>query len=712
MAAPQRTRRAGVAPDRVLIGCVVVIAIATAVVHAVAAQPDLSWMWGTHFYGFYPRWVLIVATGILAAVVLATAFRRKQLSDVITNALTPALAGKRMFAFAAACVVAGTSLFWFARISHTYLGDGNIIVEEIDTSQQLLEREPLSSLLQYAVYRTTKSWFYDSNRSIELNAHDALAPGSVLAGFFFLIVAWLLANELARLVKVDQDRYTRVIGALLWLTIAAQGYVQLFFGYVENYSFYAVGVVTYLWLAMRYLRGAAPLLYPTLALILCFALHLSSLVLGASFVVLAIHALARRDSRSRALRDLGVATAIAFAVVLVFARVREGYNPVNTLLAMVRTAFAHESNRGYMFSGQHYRDFFNEQLLIGPLGMFLFLPATVAALLAKNVRRGPVAWFVLVAGLGYLIACWLIGDSNLGYARDWDLLSHSGLVFTTASLALLLLPRVRPAVVVAALVCAAATSLYHTAPWITLNADSSRSLARLETLPLGLGRTEVVMSTYYRQRGDTESQRLWLQRALATNPANVNAIYLLGALDLRTGRYEDAVVSLGQAVRIRPDKVMFRTALVQALTALNRLQEAIPHLEMLARTDPNSLSVQLTLGEALQGAGRIAEGQRAFEQAERLCRPIVASKPGDARITVAYGFILLRLGRLDEAERQLAKAIALDPGIADAHCFLGYVMRDQGRPEQARKEFETCLALNPAFGGRFEIEEWLSRHRR
>ncbi|HXV12935.1 MAG TPA: tetratricopeptide repeat protein [Candidatus Krumholzibacteria bacterium] len=704
-------RRAGVGADRILIGCVVVIAIATAVLHAVGARPNLSWMWGVHFYVFYPLWVLVVATAALAAVVLTTIVRPKALADAVTNALRPALEGRLHLAFAAACIVAGALLFWFARISHTYLGDGNIIVEEIDTSRQLLEREPLSSLLQYAVYRTTKSWFHDPNRSIELNAQDALAPGSVLAGFFFLMVAWFLASELARLVKTDEDRHTRVITALVWLTVVAQGYVQLFFGYIENYSFYAVGVVAYLWLALRHLRGAAPLLFPALALILCFALHLSSLVLGASFVVLAACALAHRESRLRALRDLGVAIAICFAVVFAFSRVREGYNPLMTLLGMVKTAFAHESSRAYMFSSQHYRDFFNEQLLIGPLGMFLFLPAAAAAVRAKDARRHPAAWFVLVAGLGFLVACWLIGDSNLGYARDWDLLSHSGLVFTTASLVLLLLPRVRHTVVVSALVCAAATSLYHTTPWIAVNADEPRSVARLQTLPLGLGRTEVVVSTYYRQRGDTENQRVWLQRALVTNPNNVNAIYLLGALDLKSGRYEDAVVSLEQAVRMRPDKVMFRTALVQALSALNRLQEAIPHLEMLARNEGNSLLVQITLGEALRGTGRIAEAQRAFEQAERLCRPIVDANPGDPRITVAHGFTLMRLGRLDEAERQLTRAIALDPNLADAHCFLGYVMRDQGRPREATQEFDTCLALNPAFGGRLEIEEWLSHNR-
>ncbi len=698
-------------PNRVFQITVVAVAAMVAIVHVVSARPSHVWMWGAHMYAFYPGWVLVAATCVLAVVALVTTLRAPAVAGAVTNVLVATTTGRRFVVFASTCVLAGTALFWFARTTHTYLGDGNIIVEEIDRSRRLLEREPLSSLLQYAVYGTTKWWFFDPSRSIELNAQDALAPGSVAAGAFFLVMAWLVALELARMSKPDAGRHVCVITVLLWIVVVAQGYMQLFFGYVENYSFYAVGVLAYLWLTLRYLRAAAPLLLPALALVLCFSLHLSSLVLGASFGVLAVFALVRRETRRRALRDLAIALAVGVGVAFVFARVSEGYNPLATLLSMVQTAFASESNRGYMFSSAHYRDFTNEQILIGPLGMFLFLPAAAAALLTPGARRQPVTWFFLVAGMGFLAACWLIGDSNLGYARDWDLLSHSAIVFTTASLAFLL-PRTRHAIVVAALVCAAVASMYHTAPWIGVNADAERSLARLQTLPLGLGRTEVVVSTYYRHRGDAANERMWLQRAIQRNPVNVNAIYLLGDLELDSGRYQEAVPMLEEAVRMRPDKLAFRISLVKALTALNRLPDAIPHLEVLARSNPQDVMVHVTLGEALRKAGRVTESREAFGNAERLYRPFAEMNTDNAQVSTLYGLMLLRIGRLDDAQRYLEKAIALEPRSADAYCFLGYVLRDLGEASAARNRFLTCLTINPGFADRGEIEAWLSQSRR
>ena len=272
-------------------------------VHVLAARPSLSWLWGAHFYAFFPPVLLYGATLLLATSMLIIVLREERTAARMTSFLARTLSGRRLLVMASVAVVAGTALFWVARICHSYLGDGNTIVQEIDTKHELLEREPLTSLLQYLVYGIAKPWFFAPDRSIEDVAFDAVAVGSVGAGLMFLVAAWLLADELVRLRPVQSaDEERRPFTALVWLILVAQGYVQLFFGYVENYSFYAVGVVVYLWLCLRCLRGACPLLFPALALFLCFALHLSSIVLGASFLAIAVPALSRRDRRRAAIR--------------------------------------------------------------------------------------------------------------------------------------------------------------------------------------------------------------------------------------------------------------------------------------------------------------------------------------------------------------------------------------------------------------------------
>lgn len=692
--------------DTSIVTVMVLLTAAMIAVHVISSRPPRLWMWGAHFYSFFPTWVLAVATIALSGLVFVALFRRDALVNLLNKGSTWLLHGRRFTAVAIAAVALGTALFWFCRISHTYLGDGNIIVEEIDHKREILEREPLTSVLQYAVYKTTKSWFDAPDRPIEFIARDALAPGSVASGFLFLIIAWQLAAEIARLRKTRDAHELVLITALLWLVLLLQGYIQLFFGYIENYTFYAVGIALYLWLALRTLRGASPLILPALALIICFALHLSSLVLGLSFVVLALSQLLSAERRRGALRDIGLAAAAVTAVGLLFMTLREGYNPFKTLLSMVRTAFVHTNLPGYMWSKMHFRDFFNEQILIGPLGMFLFLLAAVIAL--PKGERHATAWFVLIAGGGYLAACWMIGDSNLGYARDWDLLSHSGMIFTVGGLALLFRQRMRHATVVAALVCAIGVSAYHTIPWIAVNANEDRSFARLQTLPLGMGRTEVVTSTWFRQRGETDKQRYWLQQAIVRNPGNVNALYLLGALDYKLGRFNEAIPTLEKAVQIRPSKLEFRALLAQSYYAVNRLQDAIPHLEIAAKGDPRNVTTLMTLGESYAVLGRSAEALAVFQRVEVLLQPMIARKPNDAQLNMFYGFALYRCNRFEEAIGFLQKAVALDPNSKEGHCFLGYALRGAGRSEEAEIQFRTCVAVNPAFPGRGEIEAWLA----
>ena len=224
------------------------------------------------------------------------------------------------------------------------------------------------------------------------------------------------------------------------------------------------------------------------------------------------------------------------------------------LIGMLKTAFAADNNPGYI-SGVHVRDFFNEQLLIGPLGMFLFVAAAAIAPGVRGNRRA-TALFFLLAGLGFLVACWLIGDSNLGYARDWDLLSHSGIVFTAGALALFFLKPLRRETVAAAMACAIAVSAYHTVPWIATNADGTQH-ARLKTLPSGWDEPK-----WWYRRGTASvatqrtsaigSSKRWKKIRTTSMP-----LYLLGALDFDGGPLPGCgnVIASGPAPSPHPDHV-------------------------------------------------------------------------------------------------------------------------------------------------------------
>ncbi len=63
--------------------------------------------------------------------------------------------------------------------------------------------------------------------------------------------------------------------------------MELFFGYIENYSLMTLGVLVYAYLAVLYLRGKTALVWPATALAVTHAFHPSTIVLTPSLLYLA-----------------------------------------------------------------------------------------------------------------------------------------------------------------------------------------------------------------------------------------------------------------------------------------------------------------------------------------------------------------------------------------------------------------------------------------
>jgi Flp pilus assembly protein TadD len=63
----------------------------------------------------------------------------------------------------------------------------------------------------------------------------------------------------------------------------------------------------------------------------------------------------------------------------------------------------------------------------------------------------------------------------------------------------------------------------------------------MKTLPLGMGRTEVVVANWYRERGRLDEAADWFRRAPAVNPANARAYAFLAMLLTREGRHEESL---------------------------------------------------------------------------------------------------------------------------------------------------------------------------
>lgn len=574
-------------------------AAAVLTVQILALRPAGGAFWGADAWAFLPSagiWI----TGLLVAAAAAAVIRREPARSPAGQLPHPAL----LLAVAAL-------LLWMFRIRHVLLGDGVPLTTFLPTDHAIHPREPLAMALQHVFFDLLHGVFAGAGSTTGV-VQDCVAVGSVLAGLGFLALAPRLAAEIVRAFPAVAPEDERTLTLLVAVLLCAQGYLQVFFGYVENYAFPMLVAELYLLGALRFLRGASSIVLPLAAAACAVALSYSALVLGPSVIVLVVMGLRDRARAPRVARDLLLVLA-ASGAVLAAVQIGLRYPALVRIREMLASGRA---TSDYLFSSVHLRDFLNEHLLIGPCGLLLFVPVVLA--FRWRGTRVPAVPFLLVAGGSAALACALAPDLPLGYARDWDLYTPVGVVLTASAVALLLAgvaaPRLRRDVIVVL----AAVSAFHTIGWVALNHSERRSLARFETLPLGGGRTETTVAWWYAMHGDHVQARSWLRQAFLADPSNSRALDLYGRIAFEDRDWRQALRTYLVAVTLRPDKSDFRSQLATAVDAVGGPAVAMGMLDSMLASYPDQGGLWFERAMLLRAQGRVAAADSARSRAVAL----------------------------------------------------------------------------------------------
>ncbi len=329
--------------------------------------------------------------------------------------------------------------FYLFRLRHLRWGDAYILVHAIPHPEVRLTynwQAPLD------VFIHAKAWALGHQLFGWPDAMPVYWLLSTLAGGVFVWVLLGLADWLGR----DRVEQWMIAGLVLSL-----GLMQLFFGYVENYSLMTVGVLVYIWLALRAQRGEIALVWPATALALTHAFHPSTIVLAPSLLYLAWQMRSVRPERTEAMAVAGRSSRpspgrrIFWQVVgpyaLVFAGVVALMTAGNHGLAALFGADApgggdrrwfvplFETSTRWehytMFSPGHLLDIINEQLLVAPT---IWPTLALTALFARRrvPWRDPMLRLLLIMALLYLVLT-LTWNPDYGGQRDWDLFAPASL---------------------------------------------------------------------------------------------------------------------------------------------------------------------------------------------------------------------------------------------------------------------------------------------
>ncbi len=620
-------------PEKVvLFACAFIILI-----HAVASFFPNQRLWGINqlaYVSFIPRWIII----ILAFLILVPKVNRI-FSDLLAGFFN--LAEKNLKKINRYYIYIFFSLasmipFWFFKAKTQLLGDGYIRGKDIMAGAMFSITEPLDFYLHALIYKFLKS-----------DGFQIYALLSCLAGAFFVFLALSLSYSLG---KENKEK------VLAFVILISMGTVQLFFGYVESYTLVYVGIMAYFLFSLWFLEGKCGLILPTIALFFSISLHPSALYLLPSLIYLCVGR-SKMEEKTFSFKSIFSITVILLLVgaglFTLSLQSPKGISPTAYFISL----FGSTKDPYSLFSFAHLVDMINEQLLISPIGMVLWLLIAFFGLGRINFKDKIVVFFIIVTFCSFMFA--LIIDPKLGYARDWDLFSSTGLGYTLLGIYLgfdyFRHTKLKKLNYIA--LALATTAFFSTIPWIYVNAKEDKAVERFKALldvdveTSGYGHE--VLAYYYRDQGLINKEAEEWRKALSV-VENKRYLMNLGGSYVKLGRYEEAIAMYKKAIQLNPNSADSYYNLGVALAYTGKHEEAKKQYQMPINKDPHFLDAYTNLG-----------------------------------------VLLIEMGDYQEALEVLKPAIGMNPDYFPAYYNMAVAYSRMGKPEDIIQLFRAYLQRNP-----------------
>jgi len=384
----------------------------------------------------------------------------------------PAKQARRRW-FAAAGLLAGV-IFWLARLRHLRWGDSYLL--SVALSYPDLELRVIYNWqAPLTVFLHQRLWQFVADPLLGWPVENVYAMVSIVSGIMFVYV---LLTFLARLGRNALE--TAVMTGLILTT----GSMQLFFGYVENYTVISLGLLVTLYLAWRALQGELRPVWPVIALAVTNAFHPSTVFLWPG-VGLLVWLCWRRGQVPPAAGLMQLVLPPLLIGAGLFGLMESGGHGLPALLGVDRPGggdaiwfvplfeVSTEWQHYTMFSAAHALDWANVHFLIAPFGLPLLglILITIYHFRLSLFEAAPdkdYAHFLGVTAASYVLLTWL-WNPDYGGRNDWDLFAPAAFVYTL--LAGYLLVRVLPdqEKLKEAGLLVVMVSMLHTIAWIFTN---------------------------------------------------------------------------------------------------------------------------------------------------------------------------------------------------------------------------------------------------
>ena len=235
--------------------------------------------------------------------------------------------------------------------------------------------------------------------------------------------------------------------------------------------------------------------------------------------------------------------------------------------------------------------------------------------------------------------------------------------------------------------------------------DSAAHLKRAAERAPGVRATHAMLAEVYQRLGDSKAAQQELSRVAETSDnavwpdpyqeaveklkIGIDARLNLAQGLLQQGRAAQAVPIVEELVRSRPDSEAVHLAYGRLLLKMSTPAAAAEEFRQAIRLRPASLTAQTELGQVLERQGKFREAADCYRAAVRL-------KPLDAASHHRLGICLQRLGDKNGAIGELRTAVKCKPDLVEARRNLAELLAETGEFAEATAHLEDALRLDPA----------------
>jgi len=231
--------------------------------------------------------------------------------------------------------------------------------------------------------------------------------------------------------------------------------------------------------------------------------------------------------------------------------------------------------------------------------------------------------------------------------------------------------------------------IYVAVTWLAAELSTKWRVSQRVIGVLMAGIIGVLMVCAWKQAGYWKnSQTLW-KHALDCTTGNEVAYLNLGHDLYKNGKLEEAVALYQKALLTDPENVEFHNNLANAFREEGKLDEAVAEYEKAVQINPGFADSQFNLGKALSLEGKKDEAMARF-------RITLQIDPTFLLARINLGNVLLEHGEAQEAAVQFQKVLESNPNDANTHLNFGLCLFQMGQVAEAKSQYEQALQINPA----------------